>query len=146
MTLQNKVKDNEGSVMKGGGIVAKKEDGKIYILMLYRGNHEDWSFPKGHTEHGETVQQTVIREVEEEGEIKSEIIKEITPFKYFNTNSNEEIICYMYLLRPISGEIKPEYKGDKVEWVPLAEVGKRISYANLRDYFNKIVGEVVDLI
>lgn len=142
MTPQNKIKNNEGSVIKGGGIVAKKDSDKIYILMIYRSNHNDWSFPKGHTENGETIQETVIREVEEESGIKSEILKELAPNKYFNPNSNEEIICYMYLLKPVVGEIKPENKGDRVEWVPLAEVTERISYSNLRDYFVRVLNDI----
>ena len=144
MTQQEKVKDNEGLVMKSGGIVAKKEGDKIYVLMLYRGNHDDWSFPKGHMEQGESVQQTVIREVEEEGGIKAEIIKELASNKYFNSKSNEETVCYMFLLKPITGKIRSEHEGDKVEWIPLEEVSNRISYPNLRDYFNKVTRDIID--
>lgn len=144
MSEQGKVINNDGLLMKGGGIVIKQEDGKKYILMVYRAQYNDWSFPKGHTEHGETIQQTVIREIKEECGIESEIVKELTPNKYFNTESNEETICHMYLLKPKILQVMPETGGDKVEWVELNEVCDRITHPNLKAYFKKIVKEIND--
>ncbi|MFA6322455.1 MAG: NUDIX domain-containing protein [Candidatus Buchananbacteria bacterium] len=144
MDEQNKVINGDGLLMKGGGIVIKQENGNKYVLMVYRTKHDDWSFPKGHTEHGESIQQTVIREVKEECGIETEIIKELMPNKYFNPKSNEEIICYMYLLKPETFEIKPENEGDKVEWILLDEVINKISHSNLKNYFNRVIGEVIE--
>lgn len=143
MAIQNKVKNSEGQVMKAGGIVVKKNGDEVYVLMVYRGNHDDWSFPKGHNERGEDIQETVVREVKEEAGIDAEIIKELTPNKYFNPNSNEDTVCYMYLLKPTAAKIKSEHQGDKVEWVQLAEVAEKVSHPNLRKYFDSIIADVV---
>ena len=129
--------------MKGGGIVVRQENINKYLLMVYRAKHDDWSFPKGHTEHGESIQQTVIREVKEECGIDTVIIKELTPNKYFNPKSKEETVCYMYLLKPKTLEIKPENNGDKVEWVLLEDVKDKITHPNLKDYYIGVIGEII---
>ena len=144
MKTQDKIINEAGAITKAGGIVVKKEKDKVYILMVYRTKLKDWTFPKGHCEKGESAPETVTREVEEECGIKAEIIKELVPNTYFNPYDNGENICYMYLLKPISGEIRPEHKGDIVEWVELDEVADRISYDNLADYFRREVKQTLD--
>ncbi|KKQ44077.1 MAG: Diadenosine 5'5'''-P1,P4-tetraphosphate pyrophosphohydrolase [Candidatus Moranbacteria bacterium GW2011_GWC2_37_8] len=48
-----------------GGVVYRKQDDKIlYLLVRYRS--WQWDFPKGHVEEGETEEQTLRREVQEE--------------------------------------------------------------------------------
>jgi len=143
MNFNNKMKDTKGNTLKGGGIVFKEENNKIYILMVYRANHNDWSFPKGHIEPGENIKETVIREILEECGIEAEIIKELLPNKYFNTKSNEETICHMFLLKPKTFNIKPENKRDKVEWVLLNQVREKITYNNLKIYFDKIIKKII---
>jgi|TARA_Y100000310_G_C20597138_1_gene771100 8-oxo-dGTP pyrophosphatase MutT (NUDIX family) len=142
MDQDDKVKNKNGEVMKGGGLIIKEKNSKKYLLMVYRANHNDWTFPKGHTKHSETVQETVVREVKEETGIKVEIIKELTPNKYFNTKSGEETISHMFLLRPITYNIIPEKEEDKVEWVPIDLVREKISHENLKTYFDQIIDEI----
>ncbi len=48
-------------VTAGGGLVKNK---KNEFLFIFRGHR--WDLPKGHTEKGETIEETSIREVEEE--------------------------------------------------------------------------------
>jgi 8-oxo-dGTP pyrophosphatase MutT (NUDIX family) len=45
-----------------GGII-KGQDGRVVIVQQHTNS---WSFPKGHTEEGETLLQTALREIEEE--------------------------------------------------------------------------------
>lgn len=139
---QQKVTSTSGEVIKGGGIVLREENGKKYILLVYRGNHKDWSFPKGHAESGESITETVIREIKEECGIDCEILKELTPNKYFNTKTNEETVTHMYLFKPKSFDIQQEHEGDKVEWIPIDEVKDRLTYENLKNYFTSVKSEL----
>ena len=48
----------------------------ITFPFIYRKKQEDYSFPKGHMEKGETIKETAIRETEEETKRAAEIIDE----------------------------------------------------------------------
>ena len=55
-----------------GAIVYKKESNEIYILLVQM-NRGHWSFPKGHMNLDETEEQTSMREIKEETNLKIEI-------------------------------------------------------------------------
>ena len=42
---------------KSGAIVEKNSGSEV--LLVYRAKHDDWSFPKGHVEDGETPEQAM---------------------------------------------------------------------------------------
>ena len=52
------------SVKKAGSILVNKETKKIGLV--YRTKKDDYSFPKGHLEKDETLQECAIREIIEE--------------------------------------------------------------------------------
>ena len=128
---------------KAGAIIIRENDGILETLLEYRGRHDlrDWSFPKGGIEAGETPEGTAKREIMEETGLEVAIIKPLPDIFYHNTHDGE-VKVYMFLARPSGGELKPEYKGDKVEWVPLDRVLDILSYQNLKDYFTKVSDEL----
>ena len=52
------------------------------LLVRYRSGA--WAFPKGHVEPGETLVQTALREVQEEGGVTATIACPLTPTRYIN--------------------------------------------------------------
>ena len=46
------------------------QDGKILLIHRHKNGQEYWVFPGGGVEEGETVEQTFVREVEEETSLK----------------------------------------------------------------------------
>lgn len=128
--------------IKAGGIVIKEEDGQRFVLLIHRNKHNDWSFPKGHIEPNESAEQTALREIEEETGLKTEIIKKLIPNKYMNNKTGDEMIVYMYLLKVLTGKLKPEHTGDEVKWIKFDEVEDILSYDNLKKYFNEIKSDL----
>jgi len=129
-------------MIKAGGIVIKEDGGQKFILLVYRKKENDWSFPKGHVEPGEEIQKTVLREIEEETGLKTEIVNELEPNKYIDSKTGDATITYMYLLRAITNDLKPEYEGDEVEWVKFDEIRDRLSYDSLKEYFDIVKSEL----
>ncbi|MFA5133679.1 MAG: NUDIX domain-containing protein [Patescibacteria group bacterium] len=131
-----------GKTIKAGGILIKEENGQKFILLIYRKKENDWSFPKGHVEPGEEIRKTALREIEEETGLQTEIMKELPPNEYTNSKTGEETVTHMYLLRAITDNLKPEHEDDRVEWVKLDEIKDRLSYDNLKEYFDRVKGEL----
>ncbi|MEK7576077.1 MAG: NUDIX domain-containing protein [Patescibacteria group bacterium] len=121
-------------VYKAGGIVIQKN--KIpKVALLYRAKQQDWTFPKGHIEAGETPARAAKREVEEETGLIVEIFAKLIPLEYLH-NDSRTILTHMYLMRPVNrSKFKAEHKRDQLKWVPINEVVAILKYDNLKRYF-----------
>lgn len=53
---------------------------KRAMAIVYREKQKDYSFPKGHVEDGETLEQTAVRETAEETKRDVRIVKNIKPY------------------------------------------------------------------
>ena len=133
--------DSQGETQKAGGVVVKKEQGKVLVLLLYTALHKYWGFPKGHCEEGESAEQTAIREVQEECGIQVAVERRLPPYTYTIAQNGERVSCEMFLMYPKTAKLKTEFDGDILEWIPLEEVPDRITYDTLKTYFRSIAEE-----
>lgn len=141
-----------------GAIVFRKEDNKIYYLLLhYHSGH--WEFPKGHIESKESEEETVKREVAEETGINDiEIIPGFKKYiKYFFRQYKENVseeerkagktpwvfkLVTFFMAETKSKEVKisPEHIG--FLWLPLEEAVKKTTFKNSK----KLLKEANDFI
>lgn len=134
-TLIKKFLKKLPNVIAGGGKVIN-DNGEV--LFIYR--NDKWDLPKGKTEGKETIEETALREVEEETGVSGLSIVEPmeTTYHIFKRNGKHKIkITYWF-------EMKSNYKGDlspqenegitKVVWLNQEEQIKALenSYANIR--------------
>ena len=64
-----------------GGVVIHR--GKILALYKsYKNRYEGWVLPKGTVEPGETHEQTALREVKEEADVRASIVKYVGKSQY----------------------------------------------------------------
>ncbi|MFW0107907.1 NUDIX hydrolase [Rothia sp. P7181] len=61
-----RVSDNEVPVTAAGCIVWRYKHERLETLIIHRPRYDDWSWPKGKQDSGETIAETAIREVREE--------------------------------------------------------------------------------
>lgn len=117
-----------------GGIVYKKIDGKIYILIAQHASHHGWGFPKGHIGDkikGEGKKETAIREVEEETGVVAVIEKQLSPINYFYTWEGEKRkkTVYFYLMKFVSEDrSKKDTEMSNVGWYPEEKVINQLTY------------------
>lgn len=127
---------------KAGCILINKEIKKIGIV--YRKKLNDYSFPKGHLEENETLSECAVRETTEETGRDCKLIsdKEIGVIEY--TNYEGQIKTYMFLAFDKGKTNKKIAEKDKEElvWVNYNEVESKLSYQNLKDFWNKVKEKV----
>lgn len=119
-------------VEKAGAIMINQTGTKV--VLVYRGNHHDWSFPKGHLEPGENPLSTMLREITEETGLLGTVISPLPTMTYLNA-TGAEVHLHMYLLRATTEQLITEHAGDKLAWVNLAAVADTVTHQNLKDYF-----------
>lgn len=123
------------NVIAGGGKVYNQK-GKI--LFIYRNGK--WDLPKGKTEKKETIEETALREVEEETQVKGLKIGEPlqTTYHIFKRNGRYRIkITYWFEMHTTSKKkLKPQKKEGitKVKWLGKKKTKKALenSYANIK--------------
>lgn len=67
-------------------------------VLLIRDRQGYWVFPKGHTDPGETLEQTALREVLEETGISGQIITRIGQSQYCNARGIPRLINWFLML------------------------------------------------
>jgi len=123
------------NVVAGGG---KVYNNKGKVLFIYRNGK--WDLPKGKIEKKESIEETAIREVEEETGVKGlEIVKPIeTTYHIFKRRGRYRIkITYWFEMKTsFDGKLYPQEKEGitKVKWLGKKKIKKALenSYANIK--------------
>jgi len=133
-----------------GAVIFRKNNNEIYYLLLhYEAGH--WDFPKGHIEKGESEEDTVRREVEEETGIKD--IKIIEGFKewikytfrrtYGLKKEEKEKpewvfkIVTFYLAETETKEVKISFEHTGFKWLPYNEALKQLTFKKAKEILEK---------
>ncbi|HEV2339759.1 MAG TPA: NUDIX domain-containing protein [Patescibacteria group bacterium] len=121
-----------------GGIVFRKEGGKIFILVSQHSQHHGWVFPKGligdkDEFKGQTKEETAVREVKEETGILGKILEPLHPVAYWYVMDEikRKKTVYYYIMQFVSGDTsKHDWEMENVEWLSIEEVEKRLTFAS----------------
>lgn len=107
----------------------------VLIGKADRAGRGTWSLPKGHVEAGESLEQTALREVEEETGIVGTVLRPLGAVEYWFVLHHKRVhkVVHHFLMVREAGELSAEdAEVDEVEWVPLVDVPDRLTYANER--------------
>jgi ADP-ribose pyrophosphatase YjhB (NUDIX family) len=73
-----------------GGVIVRNHNTEPEVLLIRALEYDDWFLPKGHKEEGESLEQTALREIEEEtGLIDLEIKEYLGDFEHHSKQANE---------------------------------------------------------
>jgi 8-oxo-dGTP diphosphatase len=122
-------------VRAAGGVVLR--DGAV--LLVHRPEYDDWTFPKGKLDPGESWEDAARREVEEETGLDCEPGKEVGRSFYTDSRGRSKEVRY-YRMKP-GGEAEARNEIDEVRWVSLEDAPSVLSYARDRDLVTQVTSE-----
>ena len=125
-----------------GGVVYKKENGQVFILLTQHSAHHGWGFPKGLVDSGEDRKTTALREVNEEGGVQAKIIADLPSAEYFYKLEGETIKkkVFYFLMEYLSGDPEDhDWEMEAADWVPLEKVGDTLSFNSDKKIFQEAV-------
>ena len=134
-------------VKKAGTILINLKDGKIGLV--YRCKKQDYTFPKGHLEKGETLQECAIREtIEETGRNCHLISSKEVKILYYLTPSGEDVESYIYLAEDDGNynEKIAEKDREKLVWKSIDEVEETLSYQDLKEMWSDVRNKVEEIL
>lgn len=132
--------------VSSGGLVIDDFGGDVRGILI--GKHDRrgrlvWSLPKGHVELGETLEETAVREIEEETGVRSEVEHQLGEVDYWFMLHGEKIhkTVHHFLLRFVSGELSDwDREVVEVAWVPLDEIHDRLAHPDERRLVAQVPG------
>ena len=98
-------------VRAAGGLVVR--DGKV--LLVHRPKYDDWSFPKGKCDEGESDEACALREVAEETGLSCELLEEIGETNYRDAKGRSKVVRY-WRMCAVEGEFAPHDEVDQIRW------------------------------
>ena len=134
-------------VKKAGTILLNLKTKQIGLV--YRESENDFSFPKGHVENGETLQQCAIRETEEETLRANHLLlnDEIYTLKYI-TPSGEDVENHIYISiddGPTTKNISLDDQ-ENLKWMYPSDVENVLSYDNLKELWHTVKSPIESIL
>jgi 8-oxo-dGTP pyrophosphatase MutT (NUDIX family) len=113
----------DGVVRAAGGVVVR--DGRF--LLVHRPKYDDWTFPKGKCEPGESDEACAVREVEEESGLRGELGPELPSTRYTDSRGRPKRVRW-WRMEPVFGEFRPTDEVDEIRWLTREEAAELLSY------------------
>lgn len=117
-----------------GGVVFRRSDDGIEIVLVVRPAERLWALPKGKPNPGESVEETALREVREETGLDTRIVEPLGDVTYWYTDPHgvrtHKVVDY-FLMEAVGGDLADhDAEFDEVGWFHLAEAQRRLTHRN----------------
>ena len=121
----------DGELIRASGcMVYRVGPGGLEVLVVHRPRYDDWDFPKGKREPGETDLECALRETEEETGYRGDVLEEL-PADRYAVGGREKVVRW-WLLRRTEGRFEPNEEVDEAVWLSPPEAAARLSYPHAR--------------
>lgn len=115
-------------------------DPRTLILLIHRTKQRDVSFPKGKLDPGESMPEAAVRETYEETGLKIHLGMNLGTIQYDLGENRTKTVQYwaakVTSKIAIASRFTPNSEIQALEWVPIDEVRKRLSYKADKELFD----------
>lgn len=109
-------------------VTALVQDAEGRLLLIHKTDNDLWALPGGGHDIGESIGETVVREVEEETGVRVEVLSVVglyTDPAHVMAYDDGEVrqqfsICFR--ARPVAGELRTSLESKEVRWVDPADL------------------------
>lgn len=108
--------------ISAGGVIARRQDGRVYVALVREGEFSDYILPKGHVEAGENLEEAARREIgEESGLTDLLLVGELGVRERldFLKRAWKKTHYYLFTTRQIAGTPTDSEHDYRLEWFPL---------------------------
>jgi 8-oxo-dGTP pyrophosphatase MutT (NUDIX family)/phosphohistidine phosphatase SixA len=128
---------SERIITAAGGVVWRRRPGprpepRIEVLVVHRPSYDDWTFPKGKSDPGETLQETAVREIAEEAGVRVRLGHPLQQISYPVSGGTKQVSYWCArLIRPdTDAPFVPNKEVDEVRWVGLRDARDLLTFSH----------------
>jgi phosphohistidine phosphatase SixA/8-oxo-dGTP pyrophosphatase MutT (NUDIX family) len=114
-------------IRAAGGVVRRGGRQGPEFALVHRPRYDDWTFPKGKAEPGETDEDNAEREVREETGMRCERGPEVATISYADHAGRPKTVRY-WLMYPAGGAFAPNDEVDQLRWVDAPTAAALLTY------------------
>ena len=126
-------------IVAAGGFVTNTNG---QVLLLKSPRYQDWEFPGGQVEEGETIPCALEREVFEETGI---VVKAKSLVGIYSNIRKPSIVNMDFICEYVSGEPKTSNESSQVEWVERNDVMQRVKRDTIQKRLKNMLGFTGDI-
>jgi 8-oxo-dGTP diphosphatase len=125
-------------VRAAGGVVWRVTDHGTEVAIVHRPKYDDWTFPKGKLESGESDEEAARREVHEETGLECVLGHELPTVAYRDGKGRHKQVRY-WEMTVAAGEFAVNAEVDVLEWLDLPSAAERLTYGHDVDVLEAFV-------
>ena len=128
----------------GGIVLRTSPTNRTELAVLHRPHREDWSFPKGKLEPGETFEECALREVAEESGLICRLERFIGTTEYIHRKGRPKIVAY-WLMSVTGGSFAVNPEADELRWCTIDEARALVTYERDREVLDLVEALLEDV-
>ncbi|WP_250506608.1 NUDIX hydrolase [Bowdeniella massiliensis] len=143
-----------GVVHAAGAVLWRERRGKLEVLLVHRPTYDDWAWPKGKVEKGESLPAAAVREVEEETGYRVALSRSLGTVRYRLKDGRHKESHYwaanadapVGIWDQARGKVKraPKKEIDETRWVGAKQAAKLLTYPHDREPLFQLLDEYND--
>jgi 8-oxo-dGTP pyrophosphatase MutT (NUDIX family) len=111
-------------VRAAGGVISRYGA----VLLVHRPKYDDWTFPKGKAEEGESDEDCALREVHEETGLRCALAEELGATEYVDAKGRPKRVRW-WRMEPLLDEgFTADEEVDELRWVDLKTAAAMLTY------------------
>src|SRR5215213_1825106 len=122
------VEPEAAEVKASGGVVWRRGERGVEVVVVHRPRYDDWSLPKGKLDQGEGWEQAALREVEEEVGLRCALGEELPPVGYTDHKGRAKVVRYWLMQPEGDTPFEPNEEVDVMRWLAPGDAAAALSY------------------
>ena len=123
----------------GGLVIRPGADGGLEVVLVHRPKYDDWTFPKGKLEAGESEAEAAAREVHEETGFECALGDDFAVVRYIDARGRPKRVRY-WLMTIVAGVATiPNSEVDDLRWLSPADASTLLTYAHDQDLARQLL-------